>query len=71
MKPTMEDIWQACHRLIPHTILMRKGGAALPEICRMVAEKCFVEQIPENEDTQIIREQIKAINLNGHFDYRG
>ena len=69
-KPTYEEIWEACIRLMPSAAIMRSNDVDLPRVCRMVAEKCFMEQTPEDENTQLLREQLKALHGKGQFDFR-
>ena len=40
----------------------------LPVIFHNLAAKCFIEQIPENNDTIELRKQLKSLIKNGQFD---
>jgi hypothetical protein len=45
-------------------------AAGLPRACSGTAEKCFVEQLKENDDTKLIRQALKDIIEKGMFNWK-
>lgn len=70
VKPTYEEIWQACERLYPAATPLREAGTPLPRVLDMTAQHCFTNQVPENTDTRIVRLQLQALGTHGVLDYK-
>lgn len=45
-------------------------SAGMPRACTGAAEKCFIEQTPENSDTALLRQALKDLHTTGQFNYK-
>jgi hypothetical protein len=43
--------------------------AGFPRACARVGEMVFINKIPENEYTELIRSALRDLNSNGCFNY--
>jgi len=45
-------------------------GHPLPEVSRLVIEYCFINMVPEGEDTETLRKYCKAIETEGYYEFK-
>lgn len=65
---TKKEFTELLIRLSPANEFPLAQGTALPLLCLATASYCFVRQI-ENEDTAVLRYQIRCLEDAGGFDF--
>lgn len=66
MKVTEEHLQQALMNILHDRSYMDFHGLA--NAVKLAAEHCWINQLPENEDTRVIRAQLVALRNRGHLD---
>ena len=72
MKPTREEFIEALRSFNVPWInrVIDDKKQTLPRIVDNVVIYCFMNKIPENEATEMIRHQLKSLWDVGNFDFR-
>lgn len=66
MKVTLERLDAAIFSILHNESLIESAGR--PRACEYAALHCWIHQVPESEDTKIVREQLVALKHRGYFD---
>lgn len=66
MKVTLDRLDKAIFNILRNQDLI--DSASRPQACEFAALHCWIHQLPESEDTHIIRTQLVALKNRGQFD---
>lgn len=50
-------------------VLFTTAKTSLPEVCKIVAIKCFIDKQPEDDRTEALREQLLNLRHYGQFRF--
>jgi len=66
---TEEDLAVSLKAILGERIYDKYKGQYLPRICNYAAQKCFINDMSENEHTARLREALQDLKTNGYFKF--